>query len=780
MEPKEFIRQKKEFLNHQFSHLNDKQREAVFSVNCPLLILAGAGSGKTTVIVNRIAYLLDYGNAYHSETMPILSEEDCKFLAALDSSEVDRQRAISLFADNPPFPWNVLAITFTNKAANELKERLERVLGERGRDVHAGTFHSQCLQILRREIDKLGYQNSFTIYDTDDSIRLIKEALHSFNMSDKIYQPKAVFHTISRAKDAMKTVDDFAQETSADFRQQEIAKIYDYYQKKLFEANALDFDDIIFKTVELFERFPEVLEKYQQRYRYILVDEYQDTNHAQYRLVSLLSSGHRRLCVVGDDDQSIYRFRGATIENILSFEQQFHNAQVVRLEQNYRSTQNILTAANHVIANNLGRKEKRLWTETGDGVPVSIHRVATENEEAELVAKTIMQTIKDGGKYSDHAVLYRMNAQSAAIERYFVRAGIPYKIVGGLRFYDRKEVKDVLAYLNVINNPADDLRLTRIVNEPKRGIGAGTLYKIRDISEKEGQSYFDTMKKASSYAALSNKVSHIASFVDLIEQLRHQALMGDLDELFDSLLELTGYLEYLQNQGVEGMTRLDNIQELKTNMIRFQQSDPEMGLAEFLEEVALYTDLDDYNSEEDKVVLMTLHGAKGLEFPTVFLVGMEEGIFPGFQSTQTQEDLEEERRLAYVGITRARRSLCITNAAQRMLFGNTRCERPSRFIDEIPENVREMEDQTVSKIIHFEEASPSRWKNADIASVGTRTKVEKAVISYHEGDRVQHSVFGDGKVLSMTPMGNDVLVEVEFDTRGKKKIMANFAKLVKA
>lgn len=778
----QFHQLKKQILQKKFSRMNDMQRKAVFTVNGPLLILAGAGSGKTTVIVNRIAYLVNYGNAYFSDQLPDgLCEEDIVFLKNMASGEFEDEGMFRrLVADHAPRPWNVLAITFTNKAAGELKERLEAMLGDAALDINAGTFHSQCMRILRRNIDRLGYSSSFTVYDTDDSVRVIKESLSALGLSDKVYPPKAVLGEISRAKDQMLTPEEYERQAGSDFRKIELAKVYRSYQRQLKSSNALDFDDIICLTVVLLEQNPDLLERYRDRFRYILVDEYQDTNHAQYRLVSLLSGGHQNLCVVGDDDQSIYKFRGATIENILSFEKQFQNATVIRLEQNYRSTQNILSAANAVIENNTGRKGKNLWTDKGNGEPVSVCRVNNENAEADFIATTISQDIESGMNFRDHAILYRMNAQSATIERYFVRAGIPYRIVGGTKFYDRKEIKDILAYMSVVNNTGDNLRLKRIINEPKRGIGPGTVGKVQEIADGLGLAMFDVLRNADTYAALVKKAASLRDFSGMIEQLREDAVELPLDAFLDSLIARTGYVDELKKQGKEGQTRIENIEELKTNLIKFRQENEDATLGGFLEEVALYTDLDSFNASDDSVTMMTMHSAKGLEFPVVFIAGMEEGIFPGVRSIGEPDELEEERRLAYVGITRAKKKLYITNAAQRMLFGNTKYARPSRFIGEIPEHLVDGEDKTVSRVINFEEESKRAVQpQINVDGVGLQHKAEAVAIDYTTGDRVRHTVFGEGTILSMQPMGNDVLVEVAFDKKGSKKIMANFAKLKK-
>ena len=694
----QFQNLKHRLLEAEYPNLNNRQKQAVFQVNGPLLILAGAGSGKTTVLVNRIAHLLQFGNAYHESTMPPLDEADVAFLQSYEQSvEKDHARLVSLLKGPTVQPWNVLAITFTNKAANELKDRLAARLGEDGVNVSSGTFHSICVRILRREIAALGYTSSFTIYDTDDCVRVIKDCMGDLAVSDKMFPPKSVLGEISRQKDSMTDPEDSFSQAGDDFRLKTIANIYKLYQKRLKEANAVDFDDLILLTVRLFEQEPDVLLHYQRLYRYILVDEYQDTNQLQYRLVSLLSAGHQNLCVVGDDDQSIYKFRGATIENILSFEHQFQHATVIRLEQNYRSTQNILDTANAVIAHNRGRKGKTLWTDHGAGDKIVVYRARDDLDESMYVADQIAENIRAGKKASDHAILYRMNAQSNGMERALIKAGISYRIFGGTKFFDRKEIRDILAYFHVLTNPADSVRLKRIINEPKRGIGAATIKAVESISLQTGIPMFDILKHADHYEALAKKAKPLQAFVHMMEELSDLALSIPLDELLDEVMEQTVYRIALTAEGVEGRVRLENIDELKTNLNQFSEQNPEGSLSDFLEEIALFTDLDSLNSEEDKVTLMTIHSAKGLEFPIVFLVGMEEGIFPGNSSINGGEsEIEEERRLAYVGITRAKEKLYITNAAQRMMFGNINRNLPSRFLKELPEETIERIDRTVT------------------------------------------------------------------------------------
>lgn len=780
---KRYQQLKQRILEEEYPRLNSMQKKAVFQVNGPLLILAGAGSGKTTVLVNRIAHLLEWGNAYHEDTFtPLIEEEELNFLENyLAGDTQNRDRLKELIGCRTVNPWNVLAITFTNKAANELKERLVARLGEMGNDVRSGTFHSICVRILRREIGVLGYTPSFTIYDTDDSIRVMKDCLEDLGVSDKMFPPKMCLAEISRQKDAMISPEEFVEQSASDFRLKTIANLYLLYQKRLKQSNAVDFDDIILLTVQLFSQYPDVLKHYQNLYQYVLVDEYQDTNQLQYRLVSLLSQKHQNLCVVGDDDQSIYKFRGATIENILSFEQQFTNATVIRLEQNYRSTQHILDAANGVIKNNQGRKGKNLWTENGEGDKVIVFRGRDDYEESSYVTQIIEENVHNGMKFSDHAILYRMNAQSNNIERHLIKSGIDYRIVGGTKFYDRKEIKDILAYFHVIDNPSDSVRLKRIINEPKRGIGDATVKSVEMISAQTGISMYEIMRSADQYDALSKKAKSLQAFVKMIDELNNFELNMGLDDLLDELMEVTGYRLYLTAQGVEGRVRLENIEELKSSLVKYMEENPTGTLSGFLEEVSLFTDLDNMNDSDDKVVLMTIHSAKGLEFPVVFLMGMEDGIFPSYNSIQSQAEIEEERRLCYVGITRAKKQLYITNAAQRMMFGNTNRNLPSRFLKELPEEDVERIDKTVTvshQAVDPFSATPKPRKPA-VGNVGMAAKREQVVLDFSVGDTVSHKVFGTGMVLSMTPMGNDTLVEVAFEKVGTKKIMANFAKLTK-
>lgn len=794
---------KRAILQRRFSHLNPMQRQAVLAVEGPVLILAGAGSGKTTVLIHRIACLLQFGLAsVRQDDMPPLSEEDWRILelAAADGSYMER--AGQLIAHDVPAPWNILAITFTNKAAGELRARLAGMLGTRGEDVHAATFHAACSRILRAEIETLGYNRNFTIYDTDDSVRVIKDAMAELHISDKNFAPKALLGNISRAKDKMLTPEGLRQSAGDNFALQVTARIYGRYQQMLKDANALDFDDIILLTVKLFQQFPEVLQKYQRRYRYIMVDEYQDTNHAQYLLVSLLAAAHGNLCVVGDDDQSIYKFRGATIENILSFEQQFGQTKVIRLEQNYRSTGTILDAANAVISRNSQRKGKTLWTQNSRGEKVLYHKAADEQREAHFIASTIRKNHEKGAKYSDHAILYRMNALSSTLEQMFIRQGIPYRIIGGLKFFDRKEVKDILAYLAVLNNPNDSLRLRRIINEPKRGIGEATMNTAQQVAESLGQSLYRTLQTAEEYAPLSGKSRALMEFTAMMDGIAESVDEVPLIETLEQVLDQSGYVRALEAKNdMESRGRLENIGELKTTILKYMEETEEPSLSGFLEEIALYTDLDNLSEDDDKVVLMTLHSAKGLEFPYVFITGLEEGIFPGQQAIYEPTELEEERRLAYVGITRAKRELYLTGAAQRMLFGRTTRNRPSRFVGEIPGELMKTEDETErfgSYHSGYGERTgygsgygarqtavyqPNKLGSSP-APAPAAPKPKPAVpaaepFTLKTGDRVYHKTFGEGSILKIEPMGGDHLLTIHFDKVGAKRLMATFARLEK-
>lgn len=781
----ECIALKQQAFRKYFHSLNEQQQQAVFSVNGPVLVLAGAGSGKTTAIISRIVNMIYFGDGY-AQADGYLPEEDAVWLQTyIDGKEPeDVERLREILAIAPIRPWNILAITFTNKAAGEMRARLASTLGEElASSVHASTFHSACVQILRRSIERLGYGSDFAIYDADDSRKLMKSCLADCNVSEKQFPPRGIVQEISNAKDAMISPEEMWEDAGEDYRKQTVARLYAAYQRHLRESNALDFDDIIYLTVELFRRFPEELAKYQYRFPYVLVDEYQDTNHAQYQLISLLTHASGNLCVVGDDDQSIYRFRGATIENILGFEEEFPDCTVIRLEQNYRSTQNILDAANSVIANNTGRKSKHLWTNAGAGEKITWYRAADESDESAYVSDTILKQVKAGEKYSDHAILYRMNAQSNMLERALVHKGIPYRIYGGTRFYDRKEIKDILAYMSIVENPNDRVRFERIVNEPKRGIGNATLALLLQISQDLHLSPLEVLQNVEQYPALSKKKTALKKFAELWEALITAEREQPLEQFLDTILEKTGYHGMLESMGEEGTFRLENIEELKTSILTYQNEAEEASLGGFLEEISLYTDVDKYEPDQDTVMLMTVHSAKGLEFRNVFLVGMEQGVFPGNRSLSTPQDLEEERRLAYVALTRAKEKLTLTTAASRMLFGMTMRNPPSQFLEEIDKSL--LEEKTSRRQSKRGIPAGNAESVQSISLLQQQMAASKKRVyqaqpkEFHVGERVRHAVFGDGTVLSITKMANDAMLEVGFDQVGTKRLMASHPKIKK-
>lgn len=782
-----FIESKKKILEREFLRMNDMQRFAVFKTKGPLLILAGAGSGKTTVLVNRIANLIRYGDAYTTDVLPNgLMEDEVEFLEKFaqgglsEKSDTDKQKATDLISHYPPKSWKIMAITFTNKAAGELKNRLVAMLGENGSEVWASTFHATCARMLRRDGDRIGYTSKFTIYDTDDSKRMMKDVMSYLRIDDKVLPIKSILAEISRAKEQMLTPWEYAAKAGNDFRLKKVAECYTNYQKRLVEADAMDFDDLLFQTVRLFKENRDVLEYYQNRFEYIMIDEYQDTNHAQYLFAKMLSEKSGNLCVVGDDDQSIYKFRGATIENILSFEQTFPNAEVIRLEQNYRSTQNILDAANAVIQNNTERKGKNLWTSNGSGDKIVHFHAQSERDEAAFIAKNIENNVAGGMHYGDHAVLYRMNAQSNAIENHFMRAGIPYRVIGGHRFYERKEIKDMLAYLCVIENPADEIRLKRIINEPKRGIGDKSIQNASEIAAELGLSMFEIIREADKYQALARSASKLMAFAQMIEEFIEAAGTVKLNELLELILHKTNYIGVLRMSDEKAEDRIENINELESNLLKYQEEhgdDTELGA--FLEEVALIADIDNLDSDSDAVVMMTMHSAKGLEFPAVFMPGMEEGIFPGMQSILNPSEIEEERRLAYVGITRAKQKLYLINSDSRMLFGNAHRNSVSRFVEEIPENlIEDIRPELKRNTVTAAPKTPRKsFTDTALAGAEEQKISHTKAASFSVGERVRHKVFKDGTIVKVTPMGNDALLEIEFDSKGLKKIMANYAGL---
>ena len=787
-----FLQARKKYIASQFSSLNPMQQEAVLTTEGPLLLLAGAGSGKTTVLINRIANIMRFGRGSDSNEIPdTVTEEDAAFLESLGNelSEYDRWRADSLCAVEPALPWSIMAITFTNKAANELKERLTMLLGPEAQDIWAMTFHSACCRILRRDIERMGYTRSFTIYDTSDSERMMKDILSDMGLDDKTFPPRYVLGAISREKDRMISAQQMLEraEDSGDIRALHIAKAYVKYQTKLKENNALDFDDIIYVTVKLLLENEDIRAYYQRKFRYVLVDEYQDTNHMQYLLTSLLAGGYENICVVGDDDQSIYRFRGATIENILNFEKQYRGSRLIRLEQNYRSTQSILNAANAVIAHNLGRKGKRLWTANGSGDPITIYEASDEGTEANYVAGQIIKLSK-GREFKDYAVLYRTNAQSNAIEFAFKRNGIPYRVIGGTRFFDRAEIKDMLSYLCVINNRADDLRLKRIINNPPRGLGAKTVETAERLAEAEGIPLYSVVSDPYSYGPLEKPAMKLMQFSSLIEGMAQLLEEGmSLPDFYEELLIRSGYVDALNAKPTEeNKTRLENVRELKSSINAYVENAEVPTLAGFLEEIALYTDLEQYNEGDDAVVMMTMHSAKGLEFPHVFLVGFEDGLFPGMRAIGDREEMEEERRLCYVAITRAKKSLSISHARQRMLYGRTSSALPSRFLKEIPEEciirkggMRVASQPSYSYGGHSDfggySQSTHKPQTKRVDSPMVSTSKAGTYLELNKGDMVQHAAFGRGMVLSVMKMGGDALLEIAFDDIGTKKLMAKTA-----
>ncbi len=777
----DLIALRKQIIQKDFNKMNAAQAEAVFHVEGPLLVLAGAGSGKTTVIINRIANLIKYGNAYNSYKIDgIPTEKDINLLRSyLNNEGPDLSTIQHLLRVEVAMPWQILAITFTNKAANELKERLQAMLGENAGDIWASTFHAACSKILRRHANLIGYKSHFTIYDTDDSKRTMKECQRVLGIDDKMLSHKTILSAISKAKDMLITPEEYKVNAGNDIKLNKIAEAYAKYQTMLKTADAMDFDDIIVNTVLLFENNPSLLNDYQQKFKYIMVDEYQDTNYAQYVLISLLASLHKNLCVVGDDDQSIYRFRGATIENILNFETQYKKVKTIRLERNYRSTQTILDAANSVIAHNENRKGKKLWTENGTGDQIALFTAYDEQEEGRHIADVILKSFKEGSAWSEHAVLYRMNAQSNVIENAFVRSGIPYRVIGGHRFYERKEIRDSIAYLSVVNNPADNARLRRIINEPKRGIGDSTIHTALEIANALEISLYDVIKTSDHYQALSRVSSKLLAFSAMLEKIITEANNEPLYKLFEIILRNTGYIEHLATDPATFNDRVSNLNELSNNLIRYSEETENPDLNGFLEDVALITDIDNYNTDTNAVVMMTIHSAKGLEFPFVFIPGLEEGIFPSAQSTFSQTDTEEERRLAYVAITRAKKRLYLTNARTRLLYGSTSRNPVSRFINEIPPELIEQKNTPSKFPYQGTVQSPGAGSKRTNRGFSKPSDTSEPAVSYTAGDTVIHSTFGQGVLLSAQRVGNDTLLEIAFEKTGTKKLMAKFAKLQK-
>ena len=735
-----------------YDTLNDKQREAVLCTEGPLLILAGAGSGKTRVLTHRIAYLI----------------EECGVN-----------------------PWNILAITFTNKAAGEMRERVDKIVGFGSDSVWVSTFHSTCVRILRRHIDLLGYDTNFTIYDTDDQKSVMKDVIRSLDLDPKIYKERTFLGVISHAKDELISPEEFMINAGLDYKQQLYGRAYREYQLALKKNNALDFDDLIVKTVELFRSHPEVLDYYQERFKYIMVDEYQDTNTAQFKFVSLLAQKYQNLCVVGDDDQSIYKFRGANIGNILNFEKVFPDATVIKLEQNYRSTGNILYAANAVISNNIGRKDKRLWTQSEDGEGIYFRQFYNGYEEAEYVAEQIRKSVRQcDSRYQDHAILYRTNAQSRLFEEQFIRDNIPYRLIGGINFYARKEIKDLLSYLKTIDNGVDDLAVKRIINVPKRGIGLTTIDKVQKFANEHEMSFFEVLENADAISELGRSASKLKNFALTIQSFRAKAEELSLTELMEDILEVTGYRKELELEGTdEADARIENIDELISKVTSYEDNciDEPSTLSGFLEEVALVADIDSVDDDENRVLLMTLHSAKGLEFPYVYLTGMEDGIFPSYMSIAAdnpREEIEEERRLCYVGITRAMKKLTMTAARMRMIRGENQFNAISRFMKEIPKDylergceVRKEKMEEMPKNDSWREIKRTFQEKPKAVQQFTVTKATS--LEYGVGDRVRHMKFGEGTVADITEGGRDYEVAVDFDNFGRKKMFASFAKLKK-
>lgn len=785
MEPTKFDIQfaaiRRSVIEQVFSRLNDRQREAVFCTEGPLLVLAGAGSGKTSVLIHRIINILRFGHGYDSPYATSgAGMEDLAFLADYLSNPVPehRERAMQLCAVEPVKPWQIVAITFTNKAAKELKDRLTSAVGQADAAmIWAHTFHTCCLRILRRDIERLGYSRTFTIYDEDDKKRVITELIRKLKLDDKVFEPRKVMQEISRAKDNLITPRTFEVERRGEYYMGRIAELYALYEKEMRANNALDFDDIILKTIQLLREHADILEHYQQKFRYVLVDEYQDTNHAQYVLTALLAGGYQNICVVGDDDQSIYKFRGATLRNILEFEQQYQNTRVIRLEQNYRSTDVILNAANEMIRNNQNRKGKELWTEQTGGCKIKLHRSDTQENEAEYIVRHVLEGVQQGKKWRDFAVLYRNNVLSNAVESAFRRHSVPYQIYRGRDFFSRAEIRDMFAYLWVIENPNDTLRLKRIINVPARKIGTRSVELAEQLAEQQGISLFSVVQHADEYSELGRSANAMKQFAQMIAALRKLLDEVSLPVFYEAMLDLTGYQEMLENKNdAESRSRLENIMELKSNIVSYEEGSEEPTLSGFLEEMALYTDADKQADTEDTVMLMTMHAAKGLEFPVVFLCGMEDGLFPSFRVEDNEEDIEEERRLCYVAVTRAKEQLYLTCAERRLMYGQTRYARPSRFLQEIPESLLDSNlsrGQQLSEI--GSQTSTERRVNLSYRSPSALSTSAAPAVSFAVGEQVVHKVFGAGMITEAKPMGGDQLLEIAFAEKGTKRLMAKSA-----
>ena len=785
---KRFLTVRREIIASDFRGLNRMQLEAVFATEGPLLVLAGAGSGKTTVLVNRVANIIKYGRASDSDEIPpFVDEREVEFLERFAASPNEEERAAAerICALDPAPPWSVLAITFTNKAARELRDRLGRMLGEAADDVWASTFHSACVRILRRDIERLGYERGFAIYDTADCERVMKDIMSSLHIDERTTNARALLHRISEAKSSEVFAADYIgsglEEDGA--RAAVTARAYKEYEQRMRAANALDFDDLILLAVVLFETNPDVLAYYQNKFRYVLIDEYQDTNGIQDKFARMIAGGRNNICVVGDDDQSIYRFRGATVENILNFDRDTRHphARVIKLEQNYRSTGNILRAANCVISNNAGRKGKELWTANGQGERVTVYAAYDDRDEAAYIAQKVLDGLRAGCALKDFAVLYRMNAQSNRVEDMFIRSGIPYHIVGGTPFFGTQEIKDVTAYLWAVHNHSDNLRLMRIINVPARGIGNTTAAAVEQIAQREGTSCFEVISHAAQFPEIGRAAAKLRAFCGLVEELTKSAAEKPLDEFYEEMLDRTGYLRMYEaklDSDPKAQDRINNVLELKSNIARYCEQTPEPTLGGFLEEISLFTDLEQYDEQDDRVVMMTLHSAKGLEFRNVFICGMEEEIFPGNRAAGFPEEIEEERRLCYVGITRAREKLYLTHARMRMLYGRTSYNTPSRFLSELPDECVEREASELLVAQRHAVGAPPRAQ-----SEGYRTRRPAYVspaktarkMTLNPGDFVEHRTFGVGEVLSVKATGGDALIEIEFESAGRKHMMLNTA-----
>lgn len=771
------LKAKRALFDKYYGFLNEEQRKAVYTIEGPVLILAGAGSGKTTVLVNRIAHIIKFGNAYYSKEIPISITEDVidDLEDAINLPKEMVEKYLELFTIDNASPWGILAITFTNKAANEIKERLERTVGEDAGSIWAGTFHSVCMKILRVHGELVGYHQGFSICDTDDCKKVISKCLKDLKIDEKKLPIKVVMNEISRAKDKLIDVEEYMEMAGKDAKFSQVAEVYELYQKRLMESNLLDFDDIIVKTVELFRENPDVLSHYQQKFKYVGVDEYQDTNKAQFVLVAQLSGYYKNIMVVGDDDQSIYKFRGATIENILNFDTLYPEATVIKLEQNYRSTSNILNAANSVIKNNEHKHKKELWCNNEDGDKIIVKETNTQNDESKYIIDKIIALRKERGfEYKDFAILYRMNAQSMNLETTFAKSGIPYRMLGSLRFYDRKEIKDIIAYLSVINNPSDNIHLARIVNEPKRGIGDASYEVATKIAQELGVPVLKVLENASNYNAIPTRAQNaMVAFANIMIGLIVDSEILPLNELVKQTIERTGYRADIVAKGQVEAERLENLDALYVAVTEYMERADEPSLAGFLEEVALVSDIDKYDEKADAVTLMTIHSSKGLEFPVVFLPGMEEGVFPGDQSINTPGEIEEERRLAYVAITRAKKILIITHAKERMLYGSTRRSPVSRFVKEIDPKYLDIQRERPTT------SFSARQQTIDYGQSFKKPDAPK-IIPFEIGDRVRHFTFGEGVVLNVIPMSGDYMYEIAFDRVGTKKLMATYvAKLMK-